>query len=249
MNSSATQVRVVESANVGCADSGAVAAYMAFYGDDPAWTANMSERLDALESGVLTPKQRALVFTVGLLIVGDEEAAREYAGKARAAGATDADLRFIARILEHYRGLRLMQDAQRIVTFWCEGHFPKLRESQGATIDEMLSEIEKSRGYVANGFRVYSADGNWLRLYIGRAEANKAYGHTLTPAEVQLISFVITMRNHMYSANFNDGCILVHERLARKGGMDSNHIIEALQILEVCDSLMTRRQASVLFQG
>lgn len=247
MKSNAARTEIPRAADGGCAESSAVAAYMAFYDDDPAWTRNMSERLQALEKGVLTPKLRAMVFTVGMLIVGEEDAAREYAGKARAAGATDADLKFIARILEHYRGLRLMQDAQRIVTFWSEGHFPKLREAEGATIDDMLAGIEKSRGYVANGFRVYAADGNWLRLYIGRAEANKAYDHTLTPAEVQLMSFVITMRNHMYSANFNDGCILVHERLARKGGMDSHHIIEALQILEVCDAMMTRKQVSSLF--
>lgn len=247
MKSSAAQHGPSTLENVSCAEGAAVAAYMEFYGDDPSWIQNMAERLKALEGGILTPKQRALVFTAGLLVVGETDAAREYAAKARAAGATDADLKLIARILEHYRGLRLMQDAQKIVTFWCEGHFPKIRETANDVVEEMLSDIEKSRGYIANGFRVYSADGNWLRLYIGRSDANKAYGHTLTPAEVQLLSFVITMRNHMYSANFNDGCILVHERLARKGGMDSRHILESLQILEVCDAMVTRRQAANLF--
>lgn len=242
-----TALKTEPAETISCAESAAVDAYMAFYSDDPAWTQNMTERLAALDAGVLTAKQRALVFAITMMIIGDLDGAGEYAAKARAAGATDADLKFMARILEHYRGLRVMQDAQKIVTFWSEGHFPKLRGGEDGAIEEMLAEIEQSRGYIANGFRVYAADGNWLRLYIGRAEANKAYGHTLTPAEVQLLSFVITMRNHMYSNNFNDGCILVHERLARKGGMESAHIIEALQVIEVCDALMTRKQAAALF--
>lgn len=221
----------------------AARAYRALYADDAAWIAAWDARLARIAAGPLSARMKALVLAAGLLVAGDRAAAREYAGLARAAGASESDLRLLPRILEFYRGLKLFQDAQRVVTFWQEGHFPHLVEEEAGESAAILAGIENARGYLANGFRVYAVDGAWLKAYVARSAANRAYAQTLAFADVQLLSFAITLANHGFSGNFNDGCITVHERLARQTH-DDRAIVEVLQLLEVSLALATAREAA-----
>ena len=63
---------------------------------------------------------------------------------------------------------------------------------------------------------------------------------------MQLLSLAITMKNHGYSNNWNDGCIQVHEDKARALGAGAEEVLEVVQILELCDSMTTAWEGATL---
>lgn len=54
----------------------------------------------------------------------------------------------------------------------------------------------------------------------------------------------ITLMNHRYSGNWNDGCIGVHEAKARSLGASAREVLEVVQILELCESERTAWEAT-----
>ncbi|MCC7348512.1 MAG: hypothetical protein IT538_14055, partial [Variibacter sp.] len=107
------------------------------------------------------------------------------------------------------------------------------------SVDEIFQGIVESRKYIANGFRVYSADGEWLRLYLQRSDAIRRSPRSIDERLVQLLSMAITLKNHGSSDNWNDGCIQVHEDRTRALGSSAEEILEVVQIMELCDSMTT----------
>lgn len=211
---------------------------------DKDWTANLEARIARLEAGTLEPRMRELVYAVGYLIADHTDAVRWHRDRAKAAGATDDDFRLALRILDFYRGLRGFQDAQKMVSLWRTGNFPEVKPPDEGTIADVFAHVVKTRRYVANGFRVYSADGEWLRLYLQRSDAIKRSPTTLDERRVQLLSMAITLENHGYSNNWNDGCVQVHEDKSRALGTTEAEILEVVQILEVCHSVVTAWQGA-----
>lgn len=211
---------------------------------DKDWTANLEARIARLEGGTLEPRMRELVYVVGYLVAQHTEAVRWHRDRAKAAGATDDDFRLMLRILDFYRGLRGFQDAQKMVSLWRTGNFPEVKPPSEGTVADVFAHVVKTRKYVANGFRVYSADGEWLRLYLQRSDAIKRAPTTLDERRVQLLSMAITLENHGYSNNWNDGCVQVHEDKARALGTTEAEILEVVQILEVCHSVTTAWQGA-----
>lgn len=213
--------------------------YREVFGDDADWMDAFTKRDAHLASGRLSPKVRALVYTAGFLLNRYPDAARAYQAEAKRAGATAGDFRVLLKILDFYRGLRGFQDAQRLLSFWKTGLFPEIKPPRDGALAEIFAEIVASRKYIANGFRVYAADGEWLRLYLQRSNAIKKSPTTLDEREIQLLSLAITLKNHGYSDNFNDGCIEVHELKAKALGAGNEESLEIVQILELCDSMTT----------
>lgn len=213
--------------------------YRQIFSDDPAWIDAFDKRLSRIASGRLDPKSRELVFIVGFLLNNYPEAARAHQTKARALGATDDDFRLLLKILDFYRGLRGHQDAQKLLDFWKTGLFPELKPPLTGTIAEIFEEIVRTRKYIANGFRVYGADGEWLRLYLQRSDAIKQSPRTFDERTVQILSLAITLKNHGYSDNCNDGCIEVHEKKAKALGATDEEVLEVVHIMELCDSITT----------
>lgn len=220
--------------------------YVDLYADDAAWLDAIRRRFERIEGGQLEPKIRELVFVAGYLVNRHGEAARIHQARARAAGATDDDIRLLLKILDFYRGLCGFQDAQSLVSFWRSGVFPEIKPAETGSVADTFAEVVRSRGYVANGFRVYAADGEWLRIYLARSDAIRAARHTLDERGVQLLSFALTLKNHRYSGNFNDGCIHVHEDRARAKGAGAEEILEIVQILELCESVTTAWEGRTL---
>lgn len=217
--------------------------YSQVFGSDQAWTACLTGRIARLEAGVLDPKTRELVFVVGHLINSYGEAARYHQKRAEEAGATKDDFRLILKILDFYRGLRLFQDAQKLVSLWRTGNFPELKPPLEGSVQDIYAKIIESRKYVANGFRVYAADGEWLKLYLMRSDLIKSSPKSINEKLVQLISLAVTLKNHRFSNNWNDGCIQVHEDKSRNLGAGPEEILEVVQILEVCESIQTAKEA------
>ncbi len=215
------------------------AVYRAVFANDPAWLDAFDRRLARVAAGQLDAKSRELVFVVGFLLNRYPEAAQSHQRKARLAGATDDDFRLLLKILDFYRGLRGHQDAQKLLGFWKTGLFPELKPPLKGTIAEIFQEIIESRKYIANGFRVYGADGEWLRLYLQRSDAIKQSPRTFDERTVQILSLAITLKNHGYSDNCNDGCIEVHENKAKALGAGNQEILEIVHIMELCDSMTT----------
>ncbi|MBX3513853.1 MAG: carboxymuconolactone decarboxylase family protein [Xanthobacteraceae bacterium] len=228
--------------------SPAAATYAEQFRSDPDWMDAFDNRMKRLESGELDKKSRELVFVVGHLINNYGEAAKYHQQRARRAGANDDDFRLILKILDFYRGLRIFQDAQKLVSIWRTGNFPELKAPVKGSTAEIYQKIIESRTYIANGFRVYGADGEWLKLYLQRSDAVKKSPKTLDERLVQLISMAITLKNHRYSNNWNDGCIQVHEDKSRALGTTPQQILEVVQILEICDSLFTAYQGQTLLE-
>jgi alkylhydroperoxidase/carboxymuconolactone decarboxylase family protein YurZ len=220
--------------------------FCALFADDAAWLDAARKRFERIASGRLDPKLRELCFVVGYLLNRYAQAARFHQRRARAHGATGDDFRLIVKILDFYRGLRGFQDAQKLLSIWRSGVFPQVKPPLDGTIDAILRGIEQSRGYVANGFRVYAADGEWLRLYLQRSDAIRNARRSLDDRGVQLLSMAITLKNHGYSGNWNDGCIEVHEAKTRALGTGSDEVLEVVQILELCDSMTTAWEAASL---
>ena len=214
------------------------------FGKDESWTSLYRAREKRVAQGLLDEKTRQLVFVAGHLVNRYPEAARRHQALARAAGATAADARVIVKILDFYRGLRLFQDAQKLVSLWSSGNFPELLPPDIGAHQDIYDEILRSRAYIANGFRVYAADGQWLRLYLARSDAIKASETTLDAKAIQILSMAITLMNHRYSGNWNDGCIAVHEAKARSLGASAREVLEVVQILELCESARTVWEAS-----
>lgn len=221
-----------------------LADYLRIFEGDPEWIANLRARIARLEAGALQPKMRELVYVAGYLIADHAEAVRWHQARAREAGATDDDFRLLLRILDFYRGLRGFQDAQKMVSLWRTGNFPEVKPPLEGSVDEVFAEIRRTRQYIANGFRVYSADGEWLRLYLARSDAIKRAPKTLDERQVQLLSMAITLENHGYSNNWNDGCVQVHEDKARALGTTQEEVLEVVQVLEVCHSVTTAWQGA-----
>lgn len=215
------------------------ATYALVFGNDASWMDAFAKCIARVEQGKLDPKIRALIFVSGFLINRYPEAAHAYQARARAAGATDDDFRLLLKILDFYRGLRGFQDAQKLMAFWKTGLFPELKPPLNGSIGEIFTEILASRKYIANGFRVYGADGEWLRLYLLRSDAIKKSPRTLDERLVQILSLAVTLKNHGYSDNCNDGCIEVHEAKAKALGSDDSELLEVVQIMELCDSMTT----------
>ncbi|MGB3273503.1 MAG: carboxymuconolactone decarboxylase family protein [Xanthobacteraceae bacterium] len=218
------------------------ALYASVYRGDTTWNANLDARLARLESGSLDAKSRELIFVVGHLLNENGEAARYHQKRARKHGAINDDFRLILKILDFYRGLRIFQDAQKLVGFWRSGNFPEIRKPSNGSVQEIFEEIIRTRTYIANGFRVYSADGDWLRLYLERSDNIKASPKSLDDRLVQLVSLAVTLKNHRYSNNWNDGCIQVHDEKARALGASAQDILEVVQIIEICESSATALQ-------
>lgn len=214
------------------------------FGKDDAWSALYRAREERVSQGALDEKSRQLVFVAGHLVNRYPDAARRHQTLARVAGATTADFRLIVKILDFYRGLRLFQDAQKTVSLWSSGNFPELLPPDAGTHKDIYDEILRSRRYIANGFRVYAADGQWLRLYLSRSDAIKMSETTLDQKTIQLLSTAITLMNHRYSGNWNDGCIGVHEAKAYALGSSEREVLEVVQILELCESARTAWEAS-----
>lgn len=209
------------------------------FGDDANWMDAFAKRQAHLNDGKLSPKMRALTFVVGFLVNRYPAAARVYQDEARQAGASDGDFKVLLKIMDFYRGLRGFQDAQRLVSFWKTGLFPEIKPPHEGKTEEIFAEIVATRKYIANGFRVYGADGQWLRLYLQRSNAIKRSPTTLDEREIQILSLAITLKNHGYSDNFNDGCIEVHELKAKSLGAGHEETLEIVQIMELCDSMTT----------
>lgn len=220
--------------------------YEQAYGSDPEWHQGLQRRLERLEGGKLDPKTRELAFVCGYLVQRNFECARYHQERSRAHGATTDDFRLLVKILDFYRGLRTFQDAQKLLSFWRTGIFPEFKPPVKGSVQEIFGEIVETRKYIANGFRVYSADGEWLRIYLARSDAIKRSPRTLDERAIQLLSMALTLANHRYSENCNDGCIQVHEDKARSLGASQDEILEIVQILEVCDSVTTAWEGSTL---
>lgn len=220
----------------------AIAAYVEQFGSDAVWLDAFQKRMARVESGLLDPKARELVFVIGHLINNFGEAVKYHQKRARALGASDHDFVLILKVLDFYRGLRIFQDAQKLLSFWRSGDYPELKAPEKGSTAEIYKKILETRGSVANGFRVYGSDGEWLKLYLQRADAVKSSVKTLDERLVQLISMTITLKNHRYSNNENDVCIQIHEGKARALGTPPQEIVEVVQILEICDSLLTAQQ-------
>ncbi|MBK8324475.1 MAG: hypothetical protein IPL06_17620 [Betaproteobacteria bacterium] len=56
---------------------------------------------------------------------------------------------------------------------------------------------------------------------------------------MQLLSMAITLENHGYSGNWNDGCVQVHEDKSRSLGTTQDEVLEVVQVLEICHSVAT----------
>jgi alkylhydroperoxidase/carboxymuconolactone decarboxylase family protein YurZ len=220
----------------------AVTAYVEQFRSDAAWLDAFERRMTRVESGSLDPKARELVFVVGHLINNFGEAVKYHQERARLLGANDHDFTLILKVLDFYRGLRIFQDAQKLISFWHSGGYPELKAPETGSTAEIYQKILETRGGIANGFRVYGSDGEWLKLYLQRADAVKSSVKTLDERLVQLISMTITLKNHRYSNNENDVCIRIHEEKTRALGTTPQEIIEVVQILEICDSLLTAQQ-------
>jgi alkylhydroperoxidase/carboxymuconolactone decarboxylase family protein YurZ len=216
--------------------------YRSVYAEDAEWCETLRQRLTIIENGTLGAKVRELIFVVGYFLNGYGEAARYHKARALAVGASEDDLRLILKILDFYRGLRGFQDAQMLLALWRSGVFPQIKPPHTGSTDEIFHQIVDSRKYIANGFRVYSADGEWLRLYLRRSDAIKTSAKTIDERIVQLLSMAITLKNHGYSDNWNDGCIEVHEAKTRSLGTTDAEIVEVVQIMELCDSMTTAWQ-------
>lgn len=219
-------------------------AHETVFGKDDTWIELYRSREERVAKGGLDEKSRQLVFVAGHLVNRYPDAARRHQALARDAGATTADFRLIVKILDFYRGLRLFQDAQKVVSLWSSGNFPELLPPETGTYKDIYDEILRSRTYIANGFRVYAADGEWLRLYLSRSDAIKTAETTLDQKTIQLLSMAITLMNHRYSGNWNDGCIGVHEAKARSLGASAREVLEVVQILELCESERTAWEAT-----
>ena len=226
--------------------AGGLATYCTLFAADLDWQDAARRRFARVEAGKLEPRVRELIFVAGYLLNRYGEAARQHQLRARAHGATDDDFRLLLKILEFYRGLRGFQDAQKLVSFWRSGVFPEIKPPLSGTTDEIYRGITASRGYIANGFRVNGADGEWLRLYLQRSDAIKRSPRTIDERAVQLLSMAITLKNHGYSDNWNDGCIQVHEDKARALGAGSEEVLEVVQIMELCDSMTTAWEGATL---
>jgi alkylhydroperoxidase/carboxymuconolactone decarboxylase family protein YurZ len=213
--------------------------YELAYGNDAEWQHGLQRRLERLEAGRLDPKTRELAFVAGYLVHRNPDGARYHQDRARQHGATTDDFRLLVKILDFYRGLRTFQDAQKLLSFWRTGIFPEFKPPVKGTLQDIFAMIVETRKYIANGFRVYSADGEWLRIYLARSDAIKRSPKTLDERAIQLLSMALTLANHRYSDNCNDGCIQVHEDKARSLGATQDEILEVVQILEVCDSITT----------
>lgn len=213
--------------------------HLAIFANDEAWTDALKARMQRLDSGALAPRLRELVYLVGYLLGNHEDAARWHRERAREAGATDDDFRLLLRILDFYRGLRNFQDAQKLLGLWRSGNFPEVKAPNEGSTAEVYERILESRKYIANGFRVYGADGEWLKIYLERSDAIRRAPKTLDERQVQLLSMAITLANHGYSGNWNDGCIQVHEDKSRALGTTDAEVLEVVQILEVCQSVTT----------
>jgi len=124
--------------------------------------------------------------------------------------------------------------------------FPEVKPPRQGTLAEIYQKIIETRKYIANGFRVYSADGEWLKLYLQRSDAIKLSPRSIDERGVQLLSMAITLKNHGYSANFNDGCIEVHENKTRALGTSEAEVLEVVQIMELCDSMTTAWEGAEL---
>lgn len=216
-----------------------IADYLRIFESDKDWIASLHARVARVEAGTLEPKMRELVYVVGYLIAKHTEAARWHQERARAEGATDDDFRLLLRILDFYRGLQGFQEAQKLLSLWRTGNFPEVKPPQDGSIADVFAHIVKTRKYIANGFRVYSADGEWLRLYLQRSDAIKRSPSTLDERRVQLLSMAITLENHGYSGNWNDGCIQAHEDKSRALGTTEAEVLEVVQVLEICHSVTT----------
>ncbi|MBK7471621.1 MAG: hypothetical protein IPI73_14390 [Betaproteobacteria bacterium] len=203
-----------------------------------------SARFARVEAGDLEPRVRELVFVAGYPLNRYGEAARASAAGPRTAPPTTTS-GLLLKILEFYRGLRGFQDAQKLVSFWRSGVLPEIKPPLAGTTDEIYRGITASRGYIANGFRVNGADGEWLRLYLQRSDAIKRSPRTIDERAVQLLSMAITLKNHGYSDNWNDGCIQVHET-RRARGAGSAEVLEVVQIMELCDSMTTAWEGATL---
>lgn len=222
--------------------------YLRAFEGDERWLDAFARRFERVQRGVLDPKTRELVFVAGYLVRRYPDGARWHRERARAHGATEQDLRLVLKILDFYRGLQLFQNAQSVVSFWRSGVFPEVKPPESGSVADVFEQITRTRGYIANGFRVYAADGEWLRLYLQRSDAIRTTPHSLDERAVQLLSFAVTLANHGYSGNFNDGCIHVHEDKARAKGAGSEEILEIVQILELCASVVTAWEGRILFE-
>ncbi|MBX3453623.1 carboxymuconolactone decarboxylase family protein [Ferrovibrio sp.] len=220
--------------------------YLAVFAGEDTWLDAMRQRFAHIEAGQLQPKLRELVFVVGYTINRYGVAARYHSQRALAAGATQDDLRLILKILDFYRGLRGFQDAQKLLGLWRSGVFPEVKPPKSGTIADIFRKVVETRKYIANGFRVYAADGEWLRLYLQRSDAIKLAPRTLDERGVQLMSMAITLKNHGFSSNWNDGCIEVHENKTKALGSSDAEILEVVQILELCDSMTTAWEGRAL---
>lgn len=222
--------------------------YLAAFRDDPDWVDAARARLARIEAGKLAPRLRELVFVTCYLINRYPEATRLHKQRAQLHGATADDFRLILKILDFYRGLRVFQDAQKVLSFWRSGVFPIVKPAEHGSIDEIFQSVMETRKYIANGFRVYSADGEWLRLYLRRSDAIRRSPRTIDDGAVQLLSMAITLKNHRYSGNWNDGCIEVHEDKARGLGASAEEVLEVVQIMELCDSMTTAWEGLALLE-
>ena len=126
--------------------------------------------------------------------------------------------------------------------------FPEIKPPGDGKTDEIFAEIIATRKYIANGFRVYGADGEWLRLYLQRSNAIKQSPTTLDEREIQILSLAVTLKNHGYSDNFNDGCIEVHELKAKALGAGNEETLEIVQIMELCDSMTTAWEGRTMLE-
>jgi alkylhydroperoxidase/carboxymuconolactone decarboxylase family protein YurZ len=227
-------------------DSDPIAAYLEIYAGDEEWLDALRKRIARIEAGSLEPKIRELVYVTGYLVGRHGDAARHHQQRARGFGATDDDFRLLLRILDFYRGLRGFQDAQKLVSLWRTGNFPEVKPASEGTVQDTFREVVRTRKYIANGWRVYSADGDWLRLYLQRSDANRKAPRSLDERLVQLLSMAITLRNHRYSNNANDGCIQVHEDKSRALGTTEAEVLEVVQIFEICDSVTTAWEGATI---
>ena len=225
-----------------------VTAYLEVFAGDPEWLDALRRRIARIQAGRLQPKVRELVFVTGYLIERHRDAVRYHQERARQAGATDDDFRLLLRILDFYRGLRGFQDAQKLLSFWRTGNFPEIKPAAEGSLQDAFREIVRTRKYVANGFRVYSADAEWMRLYLQRSDAIRQAPRTLDERLVQLLSMAITLKNHGYSNNWNDGCIQVHEDKSRALGTTDEEVLEVVQIFELCNSVTTAWEGSQLLE-
>lgn len=215
------------------------ASYLEVFAGDVDWLDALRARIGRIEAGKLEPRMRELVFVTGYLIARHGEAARWHQERARGFGASDDDFRLLLRILDFYRGLQGFQHAQKLVSLWRTGNFPEVKPPAAGSVAETFAEIVQTRKYIANGLRVYSADGEWLRLYLKRSDAIRKAPRTLDERLVQLLSMAVTLENHGYSGNWNDGCIQVHEDKSRALGTSEEEVLEVVQILEICHSVTT----------